>query len=70
MVIFFVDLNQCTHNNGGCAHICEDKKGTHKCKCRNGYTLANDGRGCTGKPLFNILFMLFFNKGLLNYYRV
>ncbi|XP_052783146.1 uncharacterized protein LOC128219377 [Mya arenaria] len=40
------DKNECSSNNGGCAHTCSNKPGTHQCSCREGYTLASDGRRC------------------------
>ncbi|XP_052782322.1 uncharacterized protein LOC128218696 isoform X2 [Mya arenaria] len=40
------DKNECSSNNGGCAHTCTNKPGTHQCSCREGYELAWDGRQC------------------------
>lgn len=39
---------RCSKNNGGCAHICHPK-GTQKCHCFRGFTLAKDKFDCTGK---------------------
>lgn len=41
-----MDNNQCNINNGGCHHQCIDLHSGYKCKCRQGYTLGNDGKSC------------------------
>ncbi|XP_074527792.1 coagulation factor IXb [Halichoeres trimaculatus] len=37
---------QCSHDNGGCAHICIMRRNTPVCKCAHGYTLGADRRSC------------------------
>ena len=48
---FFVDIDECQSNNGGCEHACFNTAGSFTCDCRPGYALANDGSGCVGKLL-------------------
>ena len=39
----------CANRNGGCEHICVDGRNGHfQCKCRPGFTLAEDRRSCKG----------------------
>ena len=45
------DINECSTNNGGCAHSCVNTQGSFTCSCRSGFQLASDGRGCDGKAL-------------------
>lgn len=54
---------RCSKNNGGCAHICHPK-GTQKCQCFKGFTLAKNKFDCTGKfsnQLLNIIVFLAFS---------
>ncbi|KAM9718521.1 LOW QUALITY PROTEIN: vitamin K-dependent protein C [Menidia menidia] len=42
-----VTATNCTLDNGGCAHDCEEgEDGRRRCGCVSGYLLANDGRSC------------------------
>ena len=45
------DINECSTNNGGCAHNCTNTQGSFRCSCRSGFQLASDRRGCNGKAL-------------------
>ena len=45
------DINECSTNNGGCAHNCTNTQGSFTCSCRSGFQLASDGRDCNGKAL-------------------
>ncbi|XP_037365448.1 pro-epidermal growth factor isoform X2 [Talpa occidentalis] len=36
----------CLHQNGGCEHVCEQKFGTARCLCREGFVQAPDGKAC------------------------
>ena len=42
------DVDECTNNNGGCEQLCENKEGSHECKCNSGFTLEGDGKSCKG----------------------
>ena len=43
------DINECDHNNGGCAQLCNDTDGSFTCSCNPGYSLDVDGKSCIGK---------------------
>ena len=45
------DINECSTNNGGCAHNCVNTQGSFTCSCRSGFQLASDGISCNGKAL-------------------
>ena len=45
-----IDLNECLTENGGCRQTCTNTVGSFVCSCNEGFTLASDGRNCTGKP--------------------
>ena len=46
--IFFIDIDECLVENGGCQHVCLNKMGSYECLCRNGYTLLGDEKTCVG----------------------
>lgn len=39
-------INECAHDNGGCAHRCLDTPAGYRCECRPGFSLAADNRTC------------------------
>lgn len=45
----YLDIDECTINNGGCQHMCQNKQGSYKCACRKGFFLDGNGRTCSGK---------------------
>ena len=47
--VYLTDLNECLTENGGCRQTCTNTVGSFVCSCNEGYTLASDGRNCTGK---------------------
>ena len=49
--ILCADINECSSNNGGCAHTCTNSAGSFQCSCRTGHTLAGNGRSCSGKQI-------------------
>ena len=42
-------VNECEVDNGGCEQLCVDLPKSFFCDCRPGYTLASNGRNCSGK---------------------
>lgn len=50
-----VDASSCAAENGGCAHICEEKDGKfYRCRCNAGYKIGHDKRSCIGEHFFEI----------------
>ena len=47
-VCSYLDAEECSSNNGGCAHTCTNTPGSYLCTCNDGYTLAPDKRSCSG----------------------
>ena len=48
----FLDVDECTDNNGGCQHYCNNTVGSFGCSCRPGYRIAvkiGETYNCTGK---------------------
>ena len=45
----FVDIDECSSNNGMCQQICVNLLGSHNCSCDVGYILAHDQRRCDGR---------------------
>ncbi|KAJ7987419.1 hypothetical protein DPEC_G00326290 [Dallia pectoralis] len=41
-----LDVNECEEENGGCAEVCVNTKGSRRCVCGPGRVLDNDGRNC------------------------
>ncbi|CAI9731634.1 von Willebrand factor type A, EGF and pentraxin domain-containing 1 [Octopus vulgaris] len=41
------DINECTKENGRCAHQCINTEGSYLCECNQGYTLEIDGHSCS-----------------------
>ena len=50
--IHITDIGECTEGTHRCAQMCTNTVGSYTCSCRTGLQLANDGQGCTGKPVF------------------
>lgn len=49
MTALFADIDECSDNNGGCAHTCSNSDGSFSCGCEAGYSLGSDGLACEGK---------------------
>ena len=52
---YYVDIDQCLVNNGGCESICTNLEGIsnttglgYQCGCDYGYQLAPDNHNCSG----------------------
>ncbi|XP_015588432.1 tolloid-like protein 2 isoform X3 [Cephus cinctus] len=44
--VFFMDMDECVNNNGGCQHECRNTIGSYQCSCHNGFTLHENGHDC------------------------
>ena len=44
----FLDIDECSMNNGGCDQMCTNTNGSYVCSCDDGYTLNDDGLTCDG----------------------
>ena len=44
---YYPDVNECEGVND-CQQVCENTMGSYTCSCMEGFTLAEDGRNCTG----------------------
>ena len=45
------DFNECSLNNAGCEHVCNNSAGSFNCDCRAGFKLKADMLGCEGKAV-------------------
>ena len=52
---FWLDINECATNNGGCGQVCTNTVGSYSCSCNTGYTLSSNQKSCTGMNLFHSL---------------
>ncbi|XP_066270954.1 fibrillin-2-like [Branchiostoma lanceolatum] len=41
------DIDECTIQNGGCSHNCNNTAGGYNCSCTEGFLLDGDGHNCT-----------------------
>ena len=48
LMAFFLDINECDTNNGGCEHNCTNVIGSYNCSCAVGWLLDEDLHGCSG----------------------
>ena len=48
IVLYNVDINECTDGISNCDQICNNTIGSFTCDCHSGYILANDGHTCLG----------------------
>ena len=46
---FVSDFNECSLNNAGCEHVCNNTAGSFNCDCRAGFKLKADKMGCEGR---------------------
>ena len=49
LILWFIDIDECQTNNGGCNQTCTSMNGSFECSCGKGYTLAVDNLDCDGK---------------------
>ena len=43
---YYIDINECLSNNGGCNHICVNTEGSFECLCKSSYILSADNMTC------------------------
>ena len=48
ILMLFLDIDQCSTNNGGCQQICTNLLPGFACSCYNGFILNEDGTTCSG----------------------
>ena len=49
IIIYYLDVDECDTNNGGCEHNCNNNPGSYTCSCDSGFSLDIDGKGCTSE---------------------
>ena len=47
--VFYLDINECANNKGGCQYACRNTMGSYACWCQVGDTLDSDMKSCTKK---------------------
>ena len=52
VLAFVADFNECSLNNAGCEHVCNNTAGSFNCDCRAGFKLKADKMGCEGRIQF------------------
>ena len=58
-LFYFLDINECHVDNGGCSQICTNTEGSFECFCREGYILDGDGKNCLGTRVIYIHIVYF-----------
>ena len=46
-----LDINECSSDNGGCAHQCNNTVGSYDCLCNTGFSLSSNRHYCSGLSL-------------------
>uniref|UniRef100_A0A8C9FF49 Metalloendopeptidase n=1 Tax=Pavo cristatus TaxID=9049 RepID=A0A8C9FF49_PAVCR len=46
LVVYFLDKDECSKDNGGCQHECINTVGSYVCQCRNGFVLHENKHDC------------------------
>lgn len=49
LVHYWLDIDECDEDHGGCEHECVNTPGSYQCRCSGGFELREDGRTC--RPL-------------------
>lgn len=52
--MFFVDINECQTNNGGCPENCTDLQGSFRCECDAGSYYNISTNTCHGNRILMI----------------
>ena len=50
-MIYYLDIDECLSDNGGCEQNCHNQIGNFYCTCHSGYTLNNNNLDCDGKKV-------------------
>ena len=45
---YFLDINECLIDNGGCSYTCTNTLGSYTCDCSTGYSFDPIEMNCTG----------------------
>ena len=57
-IVTQTDVDECEEFND-CQQMCNNTKGSYTCGCNEGFSLAENGRSCTGKmTVRTIIFLL------------
>lgn len=40
-ILLFLDIDECSHRNGGCSHICVNTVGSFRCTCNPGFDVSH-----------------------------
>jgi fibulin 1/2 len=40
-IVLFLDIDECSHRNGGCSHICVNTVGSFRCTCNPGFDVSH-----------------------------
>lgn len=43
---YYIDVDECAEDNGGCQHECRNTLGGFECACHSGFTLHPNKRDC------------------------
>ena len=49
--MFYIDINECLTDNGGCNYTCTNIPGSYLCDCSTGYNFDPIKLNCTGIDL-------------------
>lgn len=44
--VYYIDVDECAENNGGCQHECHNTLGGYECACHSGFTLHPNKHDC------------------------
>ena len=53
-----VDFDECSGGLHNCSHVCVNTHGSHRCDCRQGYQLMEDGVTCQGEIIHEGLVLI------------
>ena len=46
--LLHVDIDDCSHENGGCEQKCNNQEGKFYCSCGHGFLINDDHKSCDG----------------------